>query len=175
MFNKNKNGFTLIEIILFIVIFTLGVVGLLTLFYNTLGKTSDPVIRDRGIQVAQAVMEEIFSKKWDNNTPNGGGEINFNSSSIGNDGESSIDNYDDIDDYVDTGTEYKKTRTWQSENFGLTSGYDITITVSYANVDGSGNISEESSSKTDYKMITVEVSKNSLNETYKLVTVKANF
>ena len=183
MFNNlKKKGFTLIEIILFIVVFTLGVVGLLTLFFNTLGRTSDPVVRDRGIQVAQSVMEEIFSKKWDENTPNGGcKDEDFSSvcvpdnSSIGPDSGENFETYDDIDDYVDTGTEYKKSKTWQSDNFTSTSGYNVNITVSYANVDGSGNISEETSTKTDYKMITVEVSGNGLNETYKLVAIKANF
>ena len=176
MFNNlNKKGFTLIEIILFIVVFTLGVVGLLTLFFNTLGKTSDPVVRDRGIQVAQSVMEEIFSKKWDELTPNGGDNISVESSTIGPDSGENIETYDDVDDYVDTGTEYKKSKTWQSENFTTTSGYNVNITVSYANVDANGNISEETTTKTNYKMITVEVSGNGLNETYKLTAVKANF
>ena len=179
----NKKGFTLIEIILFIVVFTLGVVGIMVLFYNTIGKTSNPLIRDRGIQVAQAVMDEILAKKWDENVPNGGCKDNSgvcgdpSLSSIGPDaGENSIDKFDDVDDYVDTGSEYKKTKTWQCSDFGLTSGFSVKITVSYADVSStSGEITEITSSKKPYKLITVEVTASSIGEQYRLVAVKADF
>ena len=180
---SNKKGFTLIEIILFIIVFTLGVVGIMVLFYNTLGKTSDPLIRERGIQVAQAVMDEILAKKWDEKVPNGGCKNNSgvcgdpSQSSIGPDsGENSIDRYDDVDDYVDTGSEYKKTKTWQSSDFGLTSGFSVKITVSYADVNPTtGEITENTSSKTSYKLITVEVDAGNINEQYRLIAIKADF
>ena len=180
---RNKKGFSLIEMILFIVVFTLGVMGIMILYYNTLGRTSDPLVRERGIQVAQAVMDEILSKKWDENTPNGGCKDNDystlcspNNSSIGPDNdENNIRDYDDVDDYVDTGTNYKKTKTWNSSDFGLTPGYTVKITVSYANVSGAGEISENLLSKTYYKLISVEVSSRALNEKYKLIAIKADF
>ena len=179
----NKNGFTLIEIILFIIVFTLGVIGIMVLFYNTLGKTSDPLIRDRGIQVAQAVMEEILSKKWDELTPNGGCKNNSgvcgdpSLSSLGPDtGEINPEDFDDVDDYVDTGTEYEKSKTWQSSNLGLTSGFSVKITVSYADVNlTTGEIIKNISSKTPYKLITVVVNANNISEQYRLIAIKADF
>ena len=179
----NKRGFTLIELILFIVIFTLGVMGIMVLYFNVLGKTSNPIIRERGIQVAQAVMDEILSKKWDENTPNGGCKdsdyttvCSPNNSSIGPDpGENSINDYDDVDDYVDSGSKYKKSKTWKSEDFGLTPGFSVKITVSYADVDSSGKITENTTTKTFYKLITVEVSSNLIHEKYKIIAVKADF
>ncbi len=184
MFNrKDRKGFTLVEIILFIVVFSVGVVGIMSVFYNTLGKTGNPLVRDRAIQVAQAAMENIFNKKWDENTPNGGCKeedyalsCNYSNSSIGADsGETGINDYDDVDDYVSTGSSYKKYRVWQSEDLGLSEGFNVKVTVSYANVDSTGKISENTASKTNYKMITVEVSGNGLGETYTLKAVKANF
>ncbi len=186
MFNNigrthRSNGFSLVEIILFIVIFSLGIVGIMTLFYNTLGKTGNPILRDRAVQTLQSVMEEIYGKKWDETTPNGGcndftTECSVAASHIGPEsGENQISDYDDVDDYVNSGTSFKKSRTWSSEDFGLTKGYGIEITVSYANVDSSGNISENSLSKTNYKMIKVEIFSDKLKERFSLITVKANF
>jgi len=180
---SSKKGFTLVEIILFLIVFSLGVVGIMTIFYNTLGKTTDPLIRDRGIQIAQGIMEEIISRKWDELTPNGGCKDFENGvcanpllSSLGPDnGEDSISKFNDVDDFVDTGNNFEKHKIWQSEDFGLTSGFKVKITVSYANVDSSGNIRKNSNSKTPYKLIQVEVSPEGLNETYTLTAIKADF
>ena len=176
----NKKGFSLIEMVLFIVVFSLGIVGIMNLYTNTLGKTSDPIVRSRGIQVLHSVMELIYSKKWDDTTPNGGcdnitSECNYLSSHIGPEtGETSIYKYNDVDDFVDSGTAYKKSKEWDSSDFGLISGFKIKVTVSYATVSGD-KVFESTSSKTNYKLIQIEVTGNGLNETYKLIAVKANF
>ncbi len=176
----SKKGFSLIEILLFITVFAIGIVGVMTLYTNTLGKTSDPIVRNRSIQVLQSVMEVIYSKKWDENTPEGGCDditsdnCSASNSSIGPDsGENSISDYDDVDDFVDSGSAYKKSKQWLSENFNLNPGYKVTITVSYANISGN-KIYENTSSKTNYKLITVELQDKS-GENFKLIAVKANF
>jgi MSHA pilin protein MshD len=175
----SKRGFTLVEMILFIVVFSLGIVGVMTLYYNTLGKTSNPILRNKAVQVLQSTMEMIYSKKWDENTPNGGcaaiSECNFLLSHLGPEtGETSLYDFDDIDDFVNSGSKFKKTEVWKSEDFGLTEGFKIKITVSYANVAGE-KIYENTSSKSNYKLIKIEVTGNGLNETYELTAVKANF
>ena len=179
---RNK-GFTLIEVILFIIVFSIGVIGTMVIFYNTLGKTSDPVIRERGIQIAQAVMDEILAKKWDEKIPNGGckddsGGVcdNYNLSSIHPDsGENNISDFDDVDDFVNTGGELEKTRTWNSEDFGLTPGFTVKITISYANVSSDDKITKNTTSKSPYKLITVEVSYSHIGESYKIMAIKADF
>ncbi len=177
---NSKRGFTLIEMILFIVVFSLGIFGVLTLYYNTLGRTSDPVIQNRAIKVLQSVMEVVYSKKWDENTPNGGcenilTECNPVLSNIGPEaGETSIDDFDDVDDFVNSGNAYVKTGTWKSSDFGLTDGFDIKIIVSYAKVVGN-KVFENISSKTNYKLIQIFVTGQGLKDSYKLIAVKANF
>ncbi len=184
---SSRNGFTLIEIIIFIVVFTLGVVGIMTLFYNTLGKTSDPIVRNRSIQILQSTMEQIFNKKWDERVPNGGCQdsdytsghacdTTLSSISGPDAGETDFTKYDDIDDFVDTGDDYSKTKEWESSSLGFTSGYTIKITVTYADVNPTtGAITSNTTSKTDYKMITVELNSGALGEVYKITAVKANF
>ena len=69
-----NRGFTLIEIVITIVI--LGAVsGILVPFFNAIIHSPDPVIRERAISLGQAMMDEIMAKKWDKNTPVGGGPV----------------------------------------------------------------------------------------------------
>lgn len=173
----NAKAFTLIEMIIFIVVFSVGVVGIMVLFFNVLDKTSDPALRIRGVQVAQAVMEDVMSKKWDELTPNGGCadyavDCSVAASTIGpNEGSdcSDIDNYDDVDDYdgVDCASEdYGGT--------GLGAGYQIEIDVQYGNLSGT-TMSDGGTVKSNYKIIDVVVTSGVLDESYHLQSVKGNF
>lgn len=67
-------GFTLIEIVLTIVI--LGMVaGIMVPFLNAIVRSPDPAIRERAISLGQAMIDEIMAKRWDENTPFGGGPV----------------------------------------------------------------------------------------------------
>ena len=164
-----KKGFTLIEIILFIVVFTVGVTGIMTIFYNTVSRTADPLLRDKAIQVAQSVMDEIYGKKWDELTPNGGDNISVGTATIGAE-ETNIDDYDDVDDY--NGLDCT---TCDSNCFtDITCNYNVKVSVNFVSIDSSGNI-VDNSSNTNYKKIVVQVTSDALNETYKITAIKANF
>ncbi|MCX5863657.1 MAG: type II secretion system protein [Deltaproteobacteria bacterium] len=69
-----NRGFTLIEIVITIVILG-AVAGILVPFFNAIVHSPDPVIRERAISLGQAMMDEIMAKRWDENTPMGGGPI----------------------------------------------------------------------------------------------------
>lgn len=168
---RGNSGFSIIEIIIFIVVFSLGVMGIMTIFYNTLGKSSDPTLRLQGVQTAQAVLEEIYLKKFDENTPNGGGKVAVYSSFGADSGETAINRYDDVDDFV---TACGVERNFLSADFGLKNSYNVTVKVSYAQISVSNNITE-TCSVTDYKFITVTVITPGVNERYNLKVLKGNF
>lgn len=67
-------GFTLIEIVITIVILG-AVAGILVPFLNAIVHSPDPVIRERAISLGQAMMDEIMAKRWDENSPVGGGPV----------------------------------------------------------------------------------------------------
>jgi prepilin-type N-terminal cleavage/methylation domain-containing protein len=69
-----NRGFTLIEIVITIVILG-AVAGILVPFFNAIVHSPDPVIRERAISLGQAMMDEIMAKRWDQNTPMGGGPL----------------------------------------------------------------------------------------------------
>ncbi|MCK4378407.1 MAG: prepilin-type N-terminal cleavage/methylation domain-containing protein [Deltaproteobacteria bacterium] len=76
MFSKTFNrGFTLVETIIFILVLSVGAAGIMTLYQNVLSRGADPLLRHKGLVLAQDLMDEILSKRWDEHTPNGGGGL----------------------------------------------------------------------------------------------------
>jgi MSHA pilin protein MshD len=68
---KKAAGFTLIELVLTIVI--LGFSAMIILpFFSAVTHSPDPVLREKAMALAQAMMDEITAKKWDAQSPNGG-------------------------------------------------------------------------------------------------------
>lgn len=58
--NLKIRGFTLIELIISIVILTIGATAFLTLIINTTKNSIDPVIRQQANAIAQSYLEEIM-------------------------------------------------------------------------------------------------------------------
>ena len=67
-------GFTLIELVLTIVILGFSAMVIIP-FFSAIVHSPDPVLREKAIALAQAMMDEIVAKKWDKNTPVGGGPV----------------------------------------------------------------------------------------------------
>ena len=102
-----QGGFTLIEVVVAIVVVGVAVAGLASLFVSSAGHSHEPYLRERALAVANAFMDEILNKRWDENTPLGGGCVNTGSAAcasgpapagIGTE-ETTRAAYDDIDDY----------------------------------------------------------------------------
>src|SRR5262245_4927235 len=56
---RRAAGFTLIELIMFVVIVSLGVAGILSVFFFTTQKSADPAARKQMIAIAEAMLEEV--------------------------------------------------------------------------------------------------------------------
>jgi len=69
----NSRGFTLIEAVLAIVIIAAGLAAVAQLFVQTTGSSHEPLLREKALSVGKAYMDEIRSRRWDENTPLGGG------------------------------------------------------------------------------------------------------
>ncbi|PLX49041.1 MAG: hypothetical protein C0613_09185 [Desulfobulbaceae bacterium] len=119
----HKGGFTLIELIITMMIMAVAVMIIIP-YFSAVTHSPDPLLRERAIGLGQAMMDEILAKRWDENTPNGGGPIcstesgtgrgnstytlicpepTRNASTLGLDGEAggphNRDQWDDVDDY----------------------------------------------------------------------------
>lgn len=84
----NINGFTLIEIIVTIVVLAIAATALLSVFTNTVGSSANPMIQQQAISIAEAYMEEILLKDF--NDPDGSG-VEANRSDFDN-----VQDYDGI-------------------------------------------------------------------------------
>ncbi len=59
-----QHGISLIELIIFIIIVSIGVVALLAVFSTTVRKSSDPIIRKQMLAIAESLLEEVQSKPF---------------------------------------------------------------------------------------------------------------
>jgi len=168
----NSRGFSLVELVIYIVVFAIGVAGVMTVTSQSLSRGSDSTLRLRGTQVAQAAMEEILAKKWDDTSPNGGG-VTATPTAVAlfgpDGGEGAMDRYDDVDDYHGIAG----LASSSAAAFNLTAGFTIDVTVSYVSLSGGTFIA--SGIPSDYKQIDLTVDCTELNESYRIVAVKGNF
>jgi len=94
-------GFTLIELILFIVVVGVASAGLFAAINSATVNSVSPIYQVRALELAQSQMDEIFGKRYDDKSPNGGfppcggGEVG---AVLCNDSDAKAD-LGDVDDY----------------------------------------------------------------------------
>lgn len=70
MYIKRQAGISLIELIVFIVIVSVGLAGILSVMNVTTQHSADPMVRKQALAIAESLMEEITLKDYSN--PPGG-------------------------------------------------------------------------------------------------------
>jgi MSHA pilin protein MshD len=61
-----SRGFTLIEVILFVVVVSAGLAGLLTVFNTGVKDSADPMRRKQAMLIAEATLGEVMQKSFQN-------------------------------------------------------------------------------------------------------------
>ena len=109
----SQAGATLVEVVISIVVIAVAVTAVLGVMSTTVGRSADALVITQGVSVANAYLEEIVLKPFDD--PDG------------TDGEASRIDFDDVDDYnglVDAGA---------ADQFGnpipALSGYTVSVAV----------------------------------------------
>jgi MSHA pilin protein MshD len=59
-------GFTLIELIIFIVVVSAGLAGILSVMNTVVKSSADPMVRKQAIAIAESLLEEILLKDYAN-------------------------------------------------------------------------------------------------------------
>ena len=67
-----QRGLTLIELIMFIIVVGVGLAGVLSVFNVTGRASADPVIAKQALAVAEAMLDEILSKSYENDAADPG-------------------------------------------------------------------------------------------------------
>lgn len=85
-----QRGITLIELVVSILIVSLGVAGILVVITQATRSSADPMVTDQAVAIAEAYLEEILLKDFsDPDQPESGGP----------EGGESRPTYDDVNDY----------------------------------------------------------------------------
>ncbi len=129
MTDPRQRGFTLIELIIFIVVVGAGLAGILSVSTNVVKSSADPMVRKQAMALADSILEEIVQKEYLD--PDGVS------------GETTRDTMDDVDDYKG------KTKALFADWPATLSAYDVAIDVALATLGTSPAI--------DAKKVTVTV------------------
>lgn len=87
MTRRRQAGFTLVELIFFIVVVSVGIAGILMVMDVSVKASADPMVRKQAMALADSLMEEILLKAYQD--PDG----------LPNVVEGGRALYDDVDDY----------------------------------------------------------------------------
>jgi len=144
-------GVTLIELIIFMIIMAISMMAISGVFQRSVIRVQDPLIYSQLLSMAQSLLDETSSRKYDENTPTGGvPSCNSPSAALacagfGLDlGEvitdiSTLDDIDDFDGYQDTPqTGYQRVVSVSDavDHFGVTAGDAKRIAVSVTAPNG---------------------------------------
>lgn len=83
-------GFTLIELIIFIVVVGIGLAGILAVSSNVVKSSADPMVRKQTVAIAESLLEEILLKDYAKQS---------GSTAVGYAGGGARNFYDCVDDY----------------------------------------------------------------------------
>ncbi len=111
MNSLRHSGLTLIELVIFIVVVSVGVIGILSVMNFNVQHSADVIVRKQAAALADSILEEILLKEYSD--PNGGANVL----------EAGRNTYDDVDDYNSL------TNAAFTDLPAMVSNYAINITV----------------------------------------------
>lgn len=163
------HGFTLIELVVGITLVAIASTLLVSLVVPAWRQSAEPLVQQRAASLAQSLMDEILSKRYDETTPEGGvPRCTTCTGTLGAESGETRATYDDVDDYDEYCGGDVQIR---DANNDLMTGYDsyrMRICVSYDSGYNGGNAGP------DAKRITVTITP-SANVPVIFTAYRANF
>lgn len=118
---RRQSAFTLIEIIVTIIVIGVAGTALLSVFTNMIRGSADPVIQQQATTIAEAYLEEIMLRAYD--------DPQVAESGAAEAGETRP-TYDDVQDYNSLGT--TQVRDQNDNPIAALSDYQVTVAVNAA-------------------------------------------
>lgn len=173
---QRTKGVTLVELIITIVILSVALLGVVSMYSKAIERSANPLIYARSIELGQTFMDEILTKKYDEQTPVGGVPVATTLTAEGDfgpDGSESRATYNDVDDYH--GASYTSLELITGDALDQYVNYQVDISVSYIDeVQDSSLRTTASLSSNNMKRITIVVS-NPLSNSLTFTAYKGNF
>lgn len=134
---KPQQGFTLIELVIGMLVIGIAIVMLTSMLFPQADRAASTLHRVRSAELAHSVMNEIWGKRYDQNTNANGGTPacdsplgNNCSTSLGPEVGESRNDFNDVDDYNglnETATMLNSTQTYAAAY----PNYSLSVTVAY--------------------------------------------
>jgi len=161
--NHKSAGFTLIELVIGIIVFSIALTLFTSLIVPQAIRSVDPIFQVRAAELGQSMINEITSKSFDEKSDRSGNETLCDPACIGTinlgpDDDESRTTYDDVDDYhnlnvADANIENALGQSTILNGTNLYVGFSLKVTVVYdADMDG-----EADNTVGNTKLITVTV------------------
>jgi MSHA pilin protein MshD len=142
MRQMHKRGFTLIELIIFIVVVAAGLAGILSVMNTVVKSSADPMIRKQTIAIAASMLEEILLKSYCD--PDRGDPMTTPPTCavprIAADKEAARKDYDDVDDFDGYSTSAGIVDILGATTPGLTQYNILSVSVATATVAESAEL-----------------------------------
>ena len=119
---KRNRGFTLFEIIVTVVVIALAATALMSVFSSTVATSADPLLEHQATAVAEAYMEEILLKDFDQTPPPVPPPVPPRS------GYNDVRDYNNLPDTI--------VRDQNGVAIGALSDYSITVIVATSDLNG---------------------------------------
>jgi len=137
---RDQAGFTLVELVVFIVVVSLALTGVILVINRTVTLAPEALVRTRALEIAQAYLDEIATRRYDENTGQGGVPRCDSSDPgaqpcsnvLGPEGETRAV-FDDVDDYH--GLDDSPPVDVAGNPFPGYDGYRVRISVAYAGAE----------------------------------------
>lgn len=186
---RHQRGLTLIELVAVIVILAVALAGVTAAISSAISRSSDVLLETRAVALAQSYLDEILSKRFDENSAPRGippcrsnctEEVDFGPDA----GETGRADFDDVDDYHGLDEGLGQTGPLQDAEGNERTGYDnfrVRVSVRYLELDAGEteeNLATEPDDLTeaeDAKLITVTVSHASRSTGWSFSVYKANY
>lgn len=124
---RPQNGMTLVEMVISIVLISIAITAVLSAFSTSMGRSADPLWKNKSLKLAQLYLDEILSKKYDASTPLGGIPASTSvSCNVAGPAAGSRANYDNVDDYngIDEVPQFV-----EGGNLAAYDGYNVKVSV----------------------------------------------
>ncbi len=128
MFRKRlikQQGFTLLEVLVTIVVIAITATTLLGVYSSVVGRSSDPIIEQQAIAIAEAYLEEIQLQSFEDPE---GGETN------GSEEGANRAQFDDVQDYNDASVD-GAVEDQNGTAITQLAAYTVTVTVGFEALD----------------------------------------
>lgn len=157
---RRGGGFSLLELVLFIVIVGAGLAGVVSVLDLTSSKSADPMMMKQALAVGEAFVDEILSRDYSN--PGG---------FVGPPTQANRSQFADVDDYHGYSQTGVYTRTGATPIPGL-SGFSVSVSVAPSSTAIGSGANQVPAGK--MKVITVTVT-DPTGKTYPLSGFKADY